>query len=133
PWSPTTISRSRRASAKSPHKASSPTSNRGPDMISLNHKTCWLALAAACAGFAGTAQADDNMPANSIHVGAYMVHFDSSAQDVSGPFTPAGINLSVDNVTTSYFAYIRHLDGHWSIELAGGTPPARSVLQWPSR
>jgi len=92
-------------------------------MISRNYKKSTLALAAALAGFAGAAHADDSVPANSVHVGAYFVHFDSSAQDVSGPFTPAGINLSVDNVTTAYFAYVRHLDSHWSIELAGGVPP----------
>ncbi|HEX8958158.1 MAG TPA: OmpW family outer membrane protein [Burkholderiaceae bacterium] len=94
-------------------------------MISRNFKKCLLPLAigAACAGFAGAAQADDSVPANSVFLGAYYVHFDASAQDVSGPFTPAGINLEVHNVTTPYFAYVRHLDSHWGIEVAGGVPP----------
>lgn len=82
-----------------------------------------LAIAAASIGFAGTAQADDGMPMNSVRLGAYYVHFDSSAADVSGPFTPAGINLSVDNTSTVYFGYVRRLDSNWSIELAGGLPP----------
>ena len=94
-------------------------------MILHNFKKSQLALvlAAACAGFSGLAHADDAQPANSVRLGAYYVHFDSSAQDVSGPFTPAGINLSVSNTSTVYFGYVRHLDSNWSIELAGGLPP----------
>ncbi|MBV8635758.1 MAG: outer membrane beta-barrel protein [Burkholderiaceae bacterium] len=88
-----------------------------------NFKKCHLALAIAAAAFAGAAHADDSQPANTVRVGAYFVHFDTSANDVSGPFTPPGINLSVDNTTTAYFGYIRHLDSHWSIEVAGGIPP----------
>ena len=94
-------------------------------MILRNLKKGHFALAAAlaCAGFTGAAQADDSMPMNSVRVGAYWVHFDSDAQDVSGPFTPAGINLSVSNTSTVYFGYVRHLNDNWSIELAGGIPP----------
>ncbi len=102
-------------------------------MISLIYKKCHLALAlsaafAGLAGFAGAAQADDSTPdntvlSNTVRLGAYYVHYNADAADVSGPFTPPGINLSVDNVTTAYFAYVRRLDSHWSLELAGGVPP----------
>jgi outer membrane protein len=77
-------------------------------------------LLAACA--AG-AHADDAAPANEVRIGAYFVHDATKANDLSGPFTPAGINIRVGNSTTPYLAYLRHLDDHWAIELAGGVPP----------
>lgn len=98
-------------------------------MIANLYKKSRLALAAAALaglGVAGAAQADDSnagVPNNTVRAGVYIVHFDSSAQDLSGPFTPAGINLSVDNVSTMYLGYIRRLNDHWDVELAGGIPP----------
>jgi len=102
-------------------------------MISRFHKKSHFALAAlaACAGligFAGAAQADEtasdsSVPSNTVRLGAYYVHFDSDAANVSGPFTPSGINLSVNDASTLYFAYVRRLDSHWSLEVAGGVPP----------
>ena len=76
-------------------------------------------LAASAAG----AQAQDYGPANEIRVGAYFVHDNTKANDLSGPFTPAGINIRVGDSTTPYLAYLRNLDTHWTLELAGGVPP----------
>ena len=76
-------------------------------------------LLAGCVG----AHADDAAPANELRLGAYFVHDATKAHDLSGPFTPAGINLRVADVTTPYIAYIRHLDDNWGLELAGGIPP----------
>src|ERR1700749_2642545 len=78
-----------------------------------------LLLLAGCAG----AFADDATPANEVRVGAYFVQYSTKAHDLSGPFTPAGINIPVGNVTTTYLLYARHLDDNWGIELAGGIPP----------
>ena len=75
------------------------------------------------AGAFGDACAQDATPANEVRVGAYFVHYQASATDLSGPFTPAGINIRVGNVTTLYLAYLRNLDSHWTVELAGGIPP----------
>jgi outer membrane protein len=79
-------------------------------------------LALACTAGAGSAFAQD-LPANEIRAGAYFVRYATKANDLSGPFTPDGINIRVGNLTTAYFAYVRHLDDHWGLELAGGVPP----------
>jgi len=75
------------------------------------------------AGCFGSARADDATPANEIRLGAYIVRYATTANDLSGPFTPAGINLRVGNLTTPYFAYLRSLDADWTVELAAGIPP----------
>jgi outer membrane protein len=62
-------------------------------------------------------------PANTVRVGMYFVRYSASAQDLTGPFTPPGLNLRVASVNTPYFAYLRRLDRHWSLELAAGVPP----------
>ena len=53
-----------------------------------------LALAACAAG----AHAQDGTPANELRLGAYFVHDDVKANDLSGPFTPPGINIRVGDV-----------------------------------
>lgn len=87
--------------------------------------TAALALASmVMLGCIGSARADDGaVPVNEVRLGAYIVHYATKADDLSGPFTPAGINIRVGSVTTPYLAYLRSLDGNWSVELAGGVPP----------
>ena len=75
------------------------------------------------ATFATHAFAEDATPANELRVGAYFVTYKTKAADLSGPFTPAGINIRVGDVTTLYLAYVRHLNDNWGVELAGGIPP----------
>ena len=82
------------------------------------------AMAVAPAAVAESAAA----PNNTVRVGMYFVHYSASAPDLSGPFTPAHINLTVENVNTPYFAYLRRLDPHWSLELAAGIPPTTHTL-----
>jgi outer membrane protein len=77
------------------------------------------AVLLACAG----AHADDAAAPNELRLGAYFVHYKTTAHDLSGPYTPAGINIRVGNVTTTYITYVRHLDDNWALELAGGIPP----------
>ena len=81
-----------------------------------------LSAAALLAGGVDSARADELL-ANEVRAGAYFVHNATKAHDLSGPFTPDGINIRVANTTTAYFAYIRHLDDNWGLELAGGVPP----------
>jgi outer membrane protein len=60
------------------------------------------------AGCIGSAWADDAAtPVNEVRLGAYFVHYATTAQDLSGPFTPAGINIRVGNLSTPYLAYLR--------------------------
>jgi outer membrane protein len=71
----------------------------------------------ACAAYAGGSQPND------IRIGAYFVHYDSTATDITGPFTPPGLNTSIGSVTTLYLAYVRTLATHWQVEFAFGYPP----------
>lgn len=82
-----------------------------------------IAAASLLAGCLAGAHAADAAPANELRLGAYFVHYATSAHDLSGPFTPAGINIRVGDVTTPYLAYVRNLDDNWGLELAGGVPP----------
>lgn len=94
----------------------------------MNQRTIPTALRSApaavlLASLATLAHAQVATPANELRVGAYFVTYKTKADDLSGPFTPAGINLRVGDVNTPYLAYVRHLDDNWGVELAGGIPP----------
>jgi outer membrane protein len=108
---------------------------------------CALALAAILPlMFSGAARADDMAPAtppaadapapqpaspvlsNTLRAGYYFVHYSATANNLSGPFTPAGINLSVNNVNTPYFAYLRRITDHLQLEVAAGVPPTTHTI-----
>ena len=83
-----------------------------------------LVLVSALLGCIGSARAQESaIPLNEVRLGAYFVHYATKADDLSGPFTPADINLRVGNTTTPYLAYLRSLDANWIVEFAGGVPP----------
>ena len=82
-----------------------------------------LAAAVLVAGCAGAARADDATPTNEVRLGMYFIHDAVKAHDLSGPYTPAGINIRVGNATTPYFAYLYHVDANWAAEIAFGIPP----------
>jgi len=83
-----------------------------------------IPVAVVLAGFVGSARADElPAPLNEVRLGAYFISYASTASDLSGPFTPPGINLRVGDVTTPYLAYLRSVAPHWTLELAAGVPP----------
>lgn len=65
----------------------------------------------------------DDVPKNTLRVGEYWVFYHVYADDISGPFVPPGLNLTVKNVQTPYLAYLRRLSPHFVAELAIGVPP----------
>jgi outer membrane protein len=69
------------------------------------------------------AQADEPIPNNTVRIGEYWVFYHVYASDLSGPFVPPGLNLTVKNVQTPYLAYLRRLSTHFTAELAFGVPP----------
>lgn len=89
------------------------------------------ATLAACAGLcaavahAGDASTDAPTYDNQVRLGMYYVYFKPNADDISGPFIPPGehLNLTLDDLETAYFAYIRTLSTHFDLELALGWPP----------
>jgi outer membrane protein len=79
-------------------------------------------LLAGCA-FGAQAQTPDYGPAWEVRLGAFFAHNETKANDLSGPFTPPGINVRVDDSSGVYGSLLRNLDTHWTLELAGGVPP----------
>lgn len=88
----------------------------------MQKKILTIALGTALALAASGAYAD-NGTANDIRIGGYFVHYDTSSTDITGPFTPAGLNTSIENVTTLYLSYVRTLSSHFQVEFAFGYPP----------
>jgi outer membrane protein len=66
--------------------------------------------------------------ANIVRVGMYAVFYHLKADDISGPFTPPGLNASVNNLETLYFAYLRRLTTNFYVEVAAGLPPETDIV-----
>ena len=86
-----------------------------------------IALGVLLTSAAAVAQADD-VPSNSVRIGAYYVTYHTTADDISGPFVPPGVNLRLQHVVTPYFGYVRRLTPHFSLELAVGLPPLTKTV-----
>jgi outer membrane protein len=85
-----------------------------------------LATAVYVAG-AAAARADD-APDNSLRAGLYAVFYHATADDISGPYVPAGVNIDAVDVATLYVAYVRTLSPHFDVELALGYPPITKTV-----
>ncbi len=87
----------------------------------MNTRNSLLAAALLVASIGAHAQEQ------AVLLGVAQVNINSKASDLSGPFTPAGANLKVDDATTLVFSYIRRVDDRYSLELALGLPPTHDV------
>jgi outer membrane protein len=85
-----------------------------------------IALAAiiTCAGCA-SAVADEYW--NDVRLGSYSVFYHTSADDLSGPYVPPGVNLKAENLETLYLGYVVHLPENFAVELAMGWPPLAKI------
>jgi outer membrane protein len=72
--------------------------------------------------------ADEDVLSNSLRLGAYYITYDTQADDLRGPFVPPGVNAKLKDTITLYFAYVRRLNEHFSVELALGAPPLTKTL-----
>jgi outer membrane protein len=63
-----------------------------------------------------------------VRVGTYFIWYDTHADDLRGPYVPAGINIKLKSLATPYFAYVRTLTDHFSLELASGAPPVTKTV-----
>ncbi len=88
----------------------------------MKKKIVTVALGVAVALAASGAYADNAGP-NDIRLGMYFVHYEATASDITGPYTPPGLNVHVQNVETLYVGYVRTLSSHFAAELAFGYPP----------
>jgi outer membrane protein len=96
-----------------------------------------LGLGLAAALGAGLAHADNDVGAgdhpNTFALGLYDVTFHVHADDISGPYTPPGLNVRNPSVNTLYIAYMRRFTPHFDAELTLGVPPVtRSVAKGPA-
>ncbi len=90
-------------------------------------RTLTIALGLAATAVVTSARADDVL-SNSVRIGAYYIDYHTHADDLTGPYVPPGVNLTLKNVVTPYVAYVRRLDSHFSVELAAGVPPLTKTL-----
>jgi outer membrane protein len=63
-----------------------------------------------------------------VRVGEYFVMYDAKANDLTGAFVPAGVNLDIKNVNTPYFAATYSFDPHWVLQLSAGVPPKTETI-----
>jgi outer membrane protein len=94
--------------------------------MKINKLSTQIALAAflTCASWA-SAVADEYW--NDVRLGSYSVFYHTSADDLSGPYVPSGVNLNAENVETLYFGYVVHLPENFAVELAMGWPPLAKI------
>jgi outer membrane protein len=85
--------------------------------------------ALAALTMAGAARAD-NFDWNSgwsVGAGIARIHLQSTSDDISGPFTPAGLEVSVKDATTLFLSLDKQINPRFDVELAGGWPPTHNV------
>jgi outer membrane protein len=97
-----------------------------------------MSLGISLALAAGVARADDDTGAgdhpNLVALGLYQVSFHVHADDISGLYTPAGLNVRNPSINTLYLGLMRRLSPHFDVELALGVPPmTRSVAKGPAQ
>ncbi|MGA2188920.1 MAG: OmpW family outer membrane protein [Steroidobacteraceae bacterium] len=93
-----------------------------------NNKALLAAAAIAAALCAVPAFADDGaVYSNTFRLGSESVFYHTNADDISGPYVPAGVNIKAENLETLYAAYVRRLSSSFDIELAAGYPPLAKV------
>jgi outer membrane protein len=81
----------------------------------------------ALLSIAGSAAAFADEPPNDVRIGVYSVFYHASADDITGPYVPAGVNLTAENLETLYVGIVRHLPDNFALELALGWPPLSKV------
>ena len=94
----------------------------------MQYKIATLALGTALALATTTGAHAGNATPNDIRIGAYFVHFDTSATAFTGPYIVPGLSTSVKNTTTLYLGYVRTLSRHFAVELAFGWPPVTHAV-----
>jgi outer membrane protein len=95
--------------------------------LSVRILSAVFATAAVNLYCAAPALADD-VPSNSARIGLYSVFFHVTADDLSGPYVPPGVNINAKNVETLYLAYVRRLSSHFDVELTVGYPPLEKTV-----
>jgi outer membrane protein len=103
-------------------------------LSTLRRSAVALAGSALCCGFALPASADAADPMNELRLGGETIFYHAVADDLTGPYVPAGVNFHFVNYQAIYWAYVRSLNDNFLIEVAGGYPPLlKTDGQGPAR
>jgi outer membrane protein len=94
---------------------------KNPALIAL------FALAGPALLKSAPAAADDAAYGNSFRLGSYTLFYHTSADDLTGPYVPAGVNLKAKNIETLYASYVRTLSSRFDVEVALGWPPLTKI------
>jgi outer membrane protein len=86
-----------------------------------------LAISTVVGAFAALTSSAVLAQQNTFKLGYANVQPNSSASDVSGPFTPSGLSLEVRNKSTPVFGFVRQINDTWDVEFALGIPPTHDV------
>jgi outer membrane protein len=81
----------------------------------------------ALLSIAGTTTAFADEPPNDVRLGLYSVFYHTSADDITGPYVPAGVNLKAENLETLYVGIVHHFPENFALELAVGYPPLAKI------
>jgi len=73
------------------------------------------------------AAADDAVYNNSFRLGSFAIFYHTSADDLQGPYVPAGVNFKAKDLETLYVGLVRRLSPDFDLELALGYPPLSKV------
>jgi outer membrane protein len=93
-----------------------------------SNNSALIAAAGVVASFCAVpAIADDTAYENSFRLGSETVFYHTKADDLSGPYVPAGVNLKAKDLETLYIAYVRHIWSGFQAEFALGYPPLSKV------
>jgi outer membrane protein len=84
-------------------------------------------LIVAPSALLGFSPAFADEPPNDARIGFYSVFYHTSADDISGPYVPPGVNLKAQDLEALYLGYVRHLPADFAIEFAIGWPPLSKV------
>jgi len=86
-----------------------------------------LLIATATLLCALPAAADDAVYDNSFRLGSFAVFYHTSAEDLKGPYVPAGVNFKAKDLETLYVGFVRRVSTVFDVELALGYPPLSKV------
>jgi outer membrane protein len=100
----------------------------------LRRACATLAGFGLCCAVAAPALADPPDQPNEVRLGGETIFFHAVSDDLTGPYVPAGVNFHFLDYQALYWAYVRALNEHFLIELAGGYPPLlKTEGQGPAR
>lgn len=77
---------------------------------------------------AGAAAAEEGAYANQVSAGLYVLDFNGDSGELTGPFTPPGVEARPVGTQAFALTYTRFLGDGWALAFAGGYPPRYTLI-----